>query len=107
MLVRGMKAWRFSLLIGAVIGMVYGDSEVGLAQQGRIGDVPPSGAAAPKDIPDDPALTQQASYLLGQQIFNDFARDQVDINLEALIQGMQDAAERNLRRFRLTASKQS
>jgi FKBP-type peptidyl-prolyl cis-trans isomerase FklB len=92
MLVRGMKAWRFSLLIGAVIGMVYGDSEVGLAQQGRIGDVPPSGAAAPKDIPDDPALTQQASYLLGQQIFNDFARDQVDINLEALIQGMQDAA---------------
>lgn len=93
MLVRGIGSRRFGWLVGTVIGVACSHAAgVGLAQQGRIGDAPAGAGPATQEVVDDPALTQQASYLLGQQIYNDFARDQVEINLEALIQGLQDAA---------------
>ncbi|MDP1563190.1 MAG: FKBP-type peptidyl-prolyl cis-trans isomerase [Pirellulaceae bacterium] len=93
MLVRGIGSRRFGWLVGTMIGVVCSHAAgVGLAQQGRIGDAPAGAGPATQEVVNDPVLTQQASYLLGQQIYNDFARDQVEINLEALIQGLQDAA---------------
>jgi FKBP-type peptidyl-prolyl cis-trans isomerase FklB len=63
-------------------------------QQGQIGDQA-NAAGLVQDAADlqGPALVQQASYVIGQQIFADFARDQVEIDVKALLQGIQDAAE--------------
>lgn len=95
MFVRGVKTRRFALMMGVVLGVAgsFGGSWA-MAQQGRIGDVPAGGAQPNQDKPEiaAPVLIQQASYLLGQQIYNDFTRERFEVNLEALLQGIQDAA---------------
>lgn len=101
-----LRKWlRACGLVGVAVGLgVLGSTSGTLAQQGQIGDQAGAGQAgagqagagqAQQDDPSlqGPALVQQASYIIGQQIFADFARDEVELNVAALIQGIQDAAE--------------
>ncbi|MBL8889434.1 MAG: FKBP-type peptidyl-prolyl cis-trans isomerase [Planctomycetaceae bacterium] len=94
MLLRGFGVRYFGVSVGLVLGLFCSAGSAN-AQQGQIGDAAPGGGQTAQNDPElqGPALIQQASYLIGQQIFNDFARDQVEINVEALIQGIKDAAE--------------
>lgn len=94
MLLRGFGIQYFGVSVGLLLAS-FCSANPANAQQGQIGDAVRGTEQAAQDDPElqGPALIQQASYLIGQQIFNDFARDQVDINVEALIQGIKDAAE--------------
>lgn len=101
MLFRGFEARVRACLLGVAMGLICGIAAMdGNAQTGRIGDTGrtaeagPAGAPANQDTAEIPeaVLIQQASYLLGQQIYNDFARDRVELNIEALVLGIQDAA---------------
>jgi len=85
----GRSPW---LLLLSLVWAISGEMAVG--QQGRIGDQT-NAAGLNQEVADlqGPALVQQASYVIGQQIYADFARDQVEIDIKALIQGIQDAAE--------------
>lgn len=101
MLFRGFEARRRAWLLGVAVGFICGNAAmVGNSQTGQIGDTGRTAEAGTSGVPanqetaeiPEPVLIQQASYLLGQQIYNDFARDQVELNIEALVQGIQDAA---------------
>lgn len=93
-LVFGGWAWACGLSC-AVLGMsAFGSVGLLVAQQGQIGDQAGAGQVQQDDPSlQGPALVQQASYVIGQQIFADFARDEVELDVAALIQGIQDAAE--------------
>lgn len=94
MLLRGFGLRYFGVSVGLVLGL-FCSAHPANAQEGQIGDAAGGGVRAAQDDPEleGPELIQQASYLIGQQIVSDFTRDQVDINVEALIQGIKDAAE--------------
>ncbi len=77
------------------------------AQEGSIGDQPPAGQQPLEQRPLEQqpleqqplgeqgqanGLTNKASYIIGRQIMTDFMRDQVEMDLTALIRGMTDAA---------------
>jgi len=91
-----LRGWMWALRLGSVaVGLgVVGACGLVLAQQGQIGDQAGAGQFQQDDPGlQGPVLVQQASYVIGQQIFADFARDEVELNVAALIQGIQDAAE--------------
>ncbi len=94
-----LRGWlRDCGLVCVAAGLgVLGSTSGALAQQGQIGDQAGAGQAGQAQQEDPslqgPALVQQASYVIGQQIFADFARDEVELDVAALIQGIQDAAE--------------
>lgn len=91
--------------IGLLLGTMH---SAALAQQtGRVGDqnapsnsnanpLNPGGQVGGQEGVAAPPITnlkQKASYVIGRQIMTDFMRDQVDLDLDALVQGIKDAAE--------------
>ena len=80
---------RNLLLAGATVSVLMLSGKAMAQQTGSIGDQttnPQGNGMNPQE------LSQKASYILGRQIYGGFVRDEVPIDLKALLQGIQDEA---------------
>jgi FKBP-type peptidyl-prolyl cis-trans isomerase FklB len=93
MLFRGLGTQRFGVVLG-VVSLVCGFAGMVSAQEGQIGDVPAGQTAQEPAAAQDPAMMQQASYLLGQELYSRYAQLGVNLDVNALILGIQDAAQK-------------
>jgi len=85
---------KFCLLFGCGVTLLFSGALLS-AQQGQITDQLGENAVPRQDDPslEGPALVQQASYVIGQQLVADFKQGYLDVDAQALLQGIQDAFE--------------